>query len=179
MNPELKWDWPKQTLLSEDLQIGDCWRCCIAAVLQVPAEKVPHFLRDGRSIIADTQRWLNQRGYVIIQSNNGGHNSGFWFPSWGVDAVPQHPVIECGPTVRSKKKGAHHAVVTVRGQLVYDPHPWNCGILWTTDAYVIAPLFAPLPFVETVETGKACDTDRGACACGKFHIKASTHEKID
>jgi hypothetical protein len=56
---------PKQTLLVEDGEIGDCWRCCIAAVLGVPATEVPHFLRneDGtvnHNVDADTQRWLKR-----------------------------------------------------------------------------------------------------------------------
>jgi hypothetical protein len=167
----IRWDWPKQTLLAEDGAVGDCWRCCVAAILQVPAENVPHFLRDGRSLCADTQRWLNARGYALVQVRGGEYPSGFSFPGWGSDGTPAIPIIACGPTVRSKKRGAHHAVVTVKGQLVYDPHPWNCGLLWTTEEYLIVPFHAPAVLPESVDTGLKCDTKRGSCVCGGFHIE--------
>lgn len=167
----VRWDWPKQTLLSEDGQTGDCWRCCIAAVLQVPAEMVPHFLRDGRSLCADTQRWLNQRGFILVQIRGGDGTSGFGLPGWGKDASPVLPIIACGPTVRSKKRGAHHAVVMIGEQLVFDPHPWNCGLLWTTEEYLVVPFHQPAEIFEPEPNGLVCDTDRGACVCGAFHVK--------
>ena len=164
----VRWDWPKQVHLTENGEIGDCWRCCVAAVLQVPAETVPHFVRDGRSADADTQRWLNQRGFVLIEVGK----VGFSLHGWGRDDVIRLPVIECGPTVRSKKRGAHHAVVAISGELVYDPHPSGAGLLCATEQWLIIPAHAPAVIPAAVVTGKECDTKRGACQCGAFHIGA-------
>jgi hypothetical protein len=143
--PPLRWDWPKQQLLTEDGQEGDCWRCCVAAILQRPAAEVPHFLadvvRDGGSLEAHTQLWLNNQGYWLIQGRGA---YALIVPRWGGDKggnFPQPPIIACGPTVRSRKPGQHHAVVMQNSRLVYDPHPWQCGLLATTEEYMIVPAY--------------------------------------
>ena len=91
-------DWssiPKQTVFSEFAggkpgELGDCWRCCIAAILDMPAAEVPHFIqiaedngkrpecdtdKDGKLFVrkcrtsshnALTQRWLRTKGYVLV-----------------------------------------------------------------------------------------------------------------
>lgn len=134
---------PKQTLLVEDGEIGDCWRCCIAAVLGVPATEVPHFFRneDGtvnHNVDADTQRWLNERGYCIAYANTNGGREAFNFPRWANDKGFVHPpVISCGPTERSKGLGKHHAVVTINGGMVYDPHPSEAGLTAVTEQNLI------------------------------------------
>lgn len=162
---------PKQTLLSENGETGDCWRCCVAALLDVPVETVPHFLRDGRSLCADTQRWLNARGYALVYTPGGDYPFGFSFPGWGGDQRAPIPVLACGPTVRTKKRGFHHAVVMLHGELVFDPHPSNAGLIWTTEQYLIVPFHAPAALRDPA-TGRDCDTKRGACACGGFHVNA-------
>ncbi len=139
-------DWssvPKQRFLVEDGKIGDCWRCCIAAVLEIPAEEVPHFLlgTDGKvnhNVDADTQRWLNDRGYVMGYANClGGGRDAIHFPRWSSDALCLPPLISCGPTERSKGLGKHHAVVTLKGKIVYDPHPSEAGLTAITEQYLI------------------------------------------
>ena len=91
----MNWDLPKQTFLVENGQVGDCWRCCIAAVLQVPAEKVPHFLQEAKVQREDpdmlTQKWLNDRGYLLIEANRV-----YFHYLYGRNVEPV-PVIACGP----------------------------------------------------------------------------------
>ena len=136
-----RWDIPKQKFLVEDGVAGDCWSCCVAAILNIPREEVPHFLQEerdsGKTMDPNTQTFLNKRGWVMIWVK--GHIE---FPRWGgdkgVDFIPQ-PIIECGPTIRSKKKGDHHAVVAINGELVYDPHPSEAGILVVSDRYILYP----------------------------------------
>lgn len=135
-----RWDLPKQTIFRDDTAnvAGDCWRCCIAAVLGRPASAVPHFLQECRAngdgdMDLATQRWLKQEGYFML------HARGLSFPGdWTVDL--QVPVIVCGPTRRSKLMGDNHAVIYIGREMVYDPHPDNFGILAITDQYLIAPL---------------------------------------
>jgi hypothetical protein len=127
MNPE-RWNRPKQTIFTTETTDGDCWRCCIAAILNVPAESVPHFGADPHCD-AETQKWLNARGYVMIQVEGGGFYPPIRFPQWGKpvqDKTPNtavYPIIACGPTIRTKKPGDHHAVVWLDRRVVYDPHP--------------------------------------------------------
>jgi hypothetical protein len=49
---------------------GDCWRCCIATILDLPKEEVPHFYADfvanadasNEKAEARTDAWLRERG---------------------------------------------------------------------------------------------------------------------
>lgn len=141
----LNWDFPKQTMFGFGDPPGDCWRCCIAAILQMPADQVPHFMQIAKiakrgSADADTNRWLMQRGYCLAQV--GPDWKSFTVVRWGGDPEPMLPIIECGPTVRSKKPEEQHAVVKLNGKLVYDPHPDNAGLLAVVSRYVLVKTFA-------------------------------------
>lgn len=140
-------DWnsiPKQTILAQDGQIGDCWRCCIAAVLGLSAEDVPHFGNDNgkwnHCCDQDTQRWLNERGYrLLCVTAHGCTREPFEYPCFSVDLpqFPHVPLITCGPTQRSKGLGKHHAVVSVGGTVVYDPHPSESGLVGIAEQFLI------------------------------------------
>ena len=145
----MKWEnIPKQTHLLENGQIGDCWRCCVAAVLGLPAEEVPHFVQSMEAQVinvdADTQEWLNSRGYALVQSEPHGQSSAFQFPRWasaGYGFVM--PVIAIGPTNRTgKDSGPFHCVVQVAGRTVYDPHPSNDGLLCVTREYMVVKVIS-------------------------------------
>lgn len=136
----MNWDLPKQTIENAPGQTGDCWRCCIAAILQRPAVELPHFVAEARqrktNPDADTQRWLNAKGYWLVEADRS-----FRYPGWMREIEPP-PVISCGPTVRSKRPEECHAVVaTIEGKLLYDPHPSNAGLLAVVDQYLIVPIY--------------------------------------
>jgi hypothetical protein len=59
---------------------------------------------------ADTQKWLGDHGWVMVEV--GGDIT--YYAHANAVVIPP-PVIEIGPTVRSEKRGQHHAVVTVAG----------------------------------------------------------------
>lgn len=142
----LQRDWatiPKQTLLVENGEVGDCWRCCVAAILGLPASDVPHFQAgegarggDGKysDLDADTQAWLNDRGLMGVHV--GGRNE-FRFSCWHGIGFQQPPLISSGPSERSRGMGRHHAVVTVGGKVVYDPHPSEAGLTAITEQWLI------------------------------------------
>lgn len=136
--------WPKQTFLVERGQIGDCWRCCISAITKIPAVEIPHFVKDsvegedhGCSVNATTQKWLNSKGFMLISARQ------FNFPRFHSDNI-SFAVIACGPSVRSKAKGQHHAVVMENAgysdNVLYDPHPSEAGLLAVTEQYMVVPL---------------------------------------
>ena len=62
------WELPSQEHLWSPYipgSVGNCWQCCVAAVLQRPVYEVPHFLkiaieREG-DMDAITQEWLNEQ----------------------------------------------------------------------------------------------------------------------
>lgn len=139
-----RWDLPKQTRFKDwtapdNKLAGDCWRCCIAAVIGLPADAVPHFLQDDidsrerddwKDCDDRTQAWLNERGFVLVRVN--GRNLHFDYLK--TDRVP---VIKCGPTPRSQRMHQHHAVVYLGNEMVYDPHPSNAGLTAVCDQYLI------------------------------------------
>jgi hypothetical protein len=134
----MKWNWdlPKQKFLVENGATGDCWRCCVAAILQIPAEEVPHFLElekdGGKDMHVATQEWLSKRGYFMVCSDH--------YTVYGLnkDWFDDLPLIAAGPTERSKGLGKHHAVVMLKDEIVYDPHPSNAGLTYISDKYLIA-----------------------------------------
>jgi len=154
----MNWNYPKQKFLSESGELGDCWRCCIAAMLQLPIDDVPHFLmwakKNGSSMHPDTQKWLNERGYCLVQANE------FSFPRWAGKGFDGMPVIASGPTSRSKTMREHHAVIMLGDKLLYDPHPSEDGLTAVTQMYLVVPLF---PESKPCNCGGLCP----ACASEK------------
>lgn len=134
-----RWDLPKQTWLTEEGKTGDCWRCCVAAVLGLPAETVPHFA-DGQvsfsAVLCNTQSWLSARGWVMIDVPPGE----ITFHGNGGDIITPPPVIQVGPTVRSRSAANKHAVVMIGDDVVYDPHPSEAGLLAVTQSQLLLPI---------------------------------------
>lgn len=138
------WNLPKQTFFadfgdSNSRKAGDCWRCCIAAIMGVPAESVPHFLQQEIDAKTNwkccdelTQEWLNKQGFILARV------AGYLCFDYLENSV--FPVIKCGPTPRSQKMHQHHAVVFVGNEMVYDPHPSNAGLTAVIDQYLVIPL---------------------------------------
>lgn len=109
--------------------IGDCWRACIASILDLPCEEVPHFVREeieGKGHWMElTVRWLNGRGFGIVQCSRDG------LPKWISYGTL---MIACGPGPRH---GNHCVIMDQSGSMVHDPHPSREGILRDGDFYMI------------------------------------------
>lgn len=84
--------------------------------------------------MADTQRWLNEKGFCLI-----GSDGGFIFYKHYEDKTDV-PFISVGPTSRSVGLGKQHAVVSLGDKFVYDPHPDETGLTAIVRQYVILPL---------------------------------------
>lgn len=146
----MNWNAPKQKHLVENGELGDCWSCCIAAILNLPREEVPFFLKDSKaegspSMHVLTQQWLNQRGLILIELEKDVHV----FPRmWKDPHFPEDLVwIACGPTPRSKALGQHHAIVTnltddpvFKDFRMYDPHPSDAGLTYVAKHFLIMRL---------------------------------------
>ncbi len=113
-------------------EVGDCFRCCVATLLDLPRDDVPHFAGgpDGAAAwVVRTQEWLAQRGLLYIQVTD------FVWP-W-VRGLSAPLVIAGGKSPRGVKGG--HAVVvevTCNGwRLIHDPHPSRAGIVGEPEDY--------------------------------------------
>ncbi len=101
---------------------GDCFRACIASLLELPALEVPHFFDyadgDADRGFRAANDWLEPRGlgYVDMPVSAGD------LPSFAGLMLRGYHVLsgESGLSV--------HAVVAHRGHPVHDPHPARPGV---------------------------------------------------
>lgn len=108
---------------------GDCFRCCVATLLDLPAADVPHFCDDMDSTwMPRLLEWLRPQGlfYVMISS----------FEPWMLPPGTRPLVIVGG---KSPRGAWGHVVV---GQvdrdgwkLIHDPHPSRAGIVGDPEDY--------------------------------------------
>lgn len=95
---------------------GNCWQTCIASVLDLPLETVPHFVdideQGGEDWWFHTIRWLRERGLELYVSEDH------------LDTGEYYLV-----TGKSPRGDFHHVVVYKDGKLAHDPHPSDKGVL--------------------------------------------------
>lgn len=101
---------------------GNCLPACIASILDLRIEDVPHF---GADDWLDTlERWLAPRGLYPVCATLGGP----WRPA-GL-------YILAG---KSPRGDFLHAVVARGSDVVHDPHPSRAGVLSHADATLLIP----------------------------------------
>lgn len=111
---------------------GDCFAACVASILDLPREAVPHFcaVPDGEDWFADFQTWLAARGLVAFEAA---------LPVPLVPCLarmtPGALIIVAGPSPNALPElPCLHACVaraTDDGagfEIVHDPHPSGLGI---------------------------------------------------
>lgn len=123
---------------------GDCWRACLASILEVPITDVPDFVNEhGGRYVTETRNWLEAFGLWLVEVRYHGN-----FPGY---------MIASGPSPRHRD--VHHAVVWKGRTMAHDPHPSRDGIWGDPQEYsMIVPLNAaavlrsrPSPNCETGE----------------------------
>jgi len=112
--------------------IGDCFRCCIASLLDLPAEDVPHFCdydwedKSPRWFV-NLNRWLAPRGVSYIElpvADDGPDSVVKWLSSAAPFGFDVHHIL--GGT---SPRGFDHAVVARNGVISHDPHPSRAGLV--------------------------------------------------
>lgn len=116
------------TVHSPPDSVGDCFRCCIASILELPAVDVPHFY-DGEGFADDTGRigrdrlraWLKPMGYFFLEVE---------FEVDWLDAWQDAGALDCHYVFSGiSSRGQRHATVGYKGRLAHDPHPDRSGVL--------------------------------------------------
>lgn len=97
--------------------VGDCWRACIATILGLASEDVPHFVQDSEDLwLEATVDWLAERGFALLHIAEDDLVSWLGEPLW----------IKTGESPRGP--ALRHAVVMRGGSLWHDPHPSREGL---------------------------------------------------
>jgi hypothetical protein len=105
---------------------GDCQRAVIASLLDLPLSEVPHFLgiAKNNSVLywSAIQSFLRERGYawLVVPARSGA-------AFFGSDEGSKIYYELSGPSPRGL--GVTHAVIGCDGEIVFDPHPSNAGLL--------------------------------------------------
>lgn len=110
---------------------GDCFRTCLACLMDLEPQDVPHFMdlneypyEDMGDLWACVDRWLIRYGLV---------RATFAIPAESVEPVltmmrnhnPAVPYMLCGQSPR----GTDHEVICQGGGIIHDPHPDGGGLV--------------------------------------------------
>jgi hypothetical protein len=125
---------------------GDCFRCCVASLLELPIEDVPHFcdLPDPSvHWITRTQDWLYGRGLYYLQVNTIPHG---WL-------LKKRPLIVIAGGKSPRGNWGHCVVGELKRwdsfKMTHDPHPSRAGIVGEPEDF---GLFVKLFLGEPVPT---------------------------
>jgi len=114
--------------------IGDCFRCCIASILELPAAAVPHFY-DGEAFTDESGaigkrrllEFLKPLGYFFFELEFEEE----WLPKW-------NDYLACHYTISGRSpRGFRHTCVAYGGRMVHDPHPSRAGIISEDGKYLL------------------------------------------
>jgi hypothetical protein len=112
---------------------GDCFRACIASLLDLSIDNVPHFYdgtNDGPQTPEQTEAirsWFAARDMILIET------------AWSMTveealafSAERWPGLHIVMGGRSPR-GVNHVVIIRNGKMVHDPHPDEAGIVGPTD----------------------------------------------
>jgi hypothetical protein len=147
----------QRQLFVPDESTGDCWKCCIASVLELPYEDVPHFAEmeeagTVQSYWNTTQEFLRPRGFLLAHFGLWGDERPYL--TWGGQkpavapdgrdihyafSVPGHWIAGVvSPRTDENGENIGHVVVMNGSEITWDPHPHRDeGHLGFTDAYLL------------------------------------------
>lgn len=110
-----------QTILHnpEEGHYGDCWRTCIACLLDLKPDEVPHFALQGKNYFESTQSWLHERGMALYEYA--------YRDDFLMQGIKGCFHILSGPSPRDPVN-VRHSVIGLDGQVVWDPHPTQAGL---------------------------------------------------
>jgi hypothetical protein len=111
-----------QPCISHIGEEGDCWRACIASVLNMEVGDVPNFCEvvkhhsDHAALYEETRRWLGERGVGMFRTYCTEH--------WELDKLLEcfsAPNTNIPIIITGWSRGDNHAVIAMNGRIVHDP----------------------------------------------------------
>jgi hypothetical protein len=112
---------------------GNCLAACLATLLELPLDEVPHFAGEGWQY--RLAHWLGAHGLWALRFAPPQPSSLDDAAAWLDETVPGWCIVS-----GQAPRGLLHATVWQGGELVHDPHPSRDGILDVEDVLVLVPL---------------------------------------
>jgi hypothetical protein len=114
---------------------GDCWRACIASILELDIDSVPNFVGEMNPLVGPThydtcKEWLRSRGLFMLDISLNNDMEWFYFINWTM--VEDAYAIASVPS--QKNQGGWHSVVikfektcpkSTRLVIIHDPRKDN------------------------------------------------------
>lgn len=125
--------------VSDPSRKGNCVAACIATIVGVPLEEVPHFVGFGISygdsddvhnVSSGHAWWAMMLGYLAAK--------GLWVVE--LDAITDAEVDELVLVAGPSPRGVMHQVIYRNGSLFHDPHPSRDGVLEVREVLAVRPL---------------------------------------
>jgi hypothetical protein len=106
--------------------IGDCFPCCIASILELPRDAVPH--------VYEGEGWLDETGAVgMNRLQEWLASQGLYYLEFGIKAehLPDWTkFLNCHYVFSGMSpRGFRHATVGHKGAMAHDPHPSRDGVV--------------------------------------------------
>lgn len=125
--------------ISEPGEFGDCWRACIATILDLCTSDVPHFFALAGAGTAGPEvncnaaayrlgrEWLREQGLGIFRAYESGRLSLDRVLENSLLFSPDVPIILHGTPALASVTDPAHAVVIMNGVIVHDPSGLGVG----------------------------------------------------
>lgn len=120
---------------------GDCMRACVASIMEMQAEDVPHFAMDGcdgTTQLERVRRFLRPMGLTLCVFLFPGEESRSDVLAYMGQVNPNATYILCGALASPSEgvPGGDHAVVAQGKRIAHDPSWYPTGIVGPTSAGV-------------------------------------------
>lgn len=105
-----------QLKLHDENTVGDCFRACLASILEMDPSDVPHFVELGGDkwwILAT--EWCEENGLSLTYS-------------FKANGIREHLPLYWIASGKSPRGDFNHSVVFFGDEMVHDPHPSRDGI---------------------------------------------------
>ena len=112
----------------DNKQYGDCWKACVASVLELSLKDVPHFTDNfeehSHDPIKEYLRFMVKHGFLVMSIQMPvGKNGLVSHPVLTDDEHPYYFIIG-----KSPRCSDDHICVGYQQGLVHDPHPDKVGL---------------------------------------------------
>lgn len=109
--------------------IGDCFRACVASILELDPFTVPNFCEEDWGKEKDFSwykamlKWLHPRGLTYFDIQVPAEFHGRWFEGPAASGFETFHILS-----GISPRGIQHSVVARNGIIVHDPHPSRAGL---------------------------------------------------